>query len=66
MERDFKSYNDKLFKKEKEIGSYEDKIKEGNDTISGLEKTIVEIQKLKEMYGKKAALANSKYQQSLE
>lgn len=66
LEREFKSYNEKLAKKEKEIESYEEKIREGNETIAGLDKTIVEIQKEKEMYGKKAALANAKYQQSLE
>ena len=66
LERDFKGYNDKLNKKDKEITNYEEKIKEGNDTITDLEKKIVEIHKSKEMYAKKAALANSKYQQSLE
>ena len=66
LERDFKTYNEKLSKKEKEILNYEDKISEGNDTISDLQKKITEIHKSKEMYAKKAALANSKYQQSLE
>lgn len=66
LEREFKSYNERLGKKEKEIEGFEEKIREGNETIAGLERTQVEIQKEKESYGKKAALANAKYQQSLE
>lgn len=66
MQAQFKIYNDKLAQKEKTIQDNEVKIKEGNETIEGIKIEIQNIEKEKEAYGKKAALANSKYLQSLE
>lgn len=66
MQAQFKIYNDKLAQKEKTIQDNEVKIKEGNETIEGIKREIQNIEKEKEAYGKKAALANSKYLQSLE
>lgn len=38
FETQFKLYNEKLTKREKEIGANEDKIKEGNETIEELKR----------------------------
>ena len=40
METQFKVYNEKLAKREKEIVSFEEKIKEGNETIENIKKDI--------------------------
>lgn len=66
MESQFKLYNEKIVNKEREITSFEEKISEGNETIETIKKDIQNIEKEKDAYGKKAALANSKYLQSLE
>lgn len=66
METQFKLYNDKVGKKDKDIFACEEKIGEGSETIENIKREIQNVEKEKDMYGKKAALANSKYQQSLE
>lgn len=66
MQVQFKIYNDKLAQRDKAITEIETKIQEGNETIEGIKRDIQNVEKEKDTYGKKAALANSKYLQSLE
>ena len=65
MDSTFKMFTDKIIKKEKDIEAYENKIDEGNETIEAIKREITNVEKEKDAYGKKAALANSKYLQSL-
>ncbi len=65
LETQFKQFNEKLVQRDKEIVANEEKIAEGNETIESLDKESTRVQKEKESYGKKAAMANTKYLQTL-
>lgn len=66
METEFKIYNDKMIRREGDIKIVQEKINEANESIENIKKNIQEIDKEKQKYGKKAAQANAKYEQSLQ